>query len=205
MAETTRTAPQPSSSPTLSSDLEFDAAYDDKIRDLSGTALDSCPGCRPGGAAADPRRDPDPRRGLRSWEVLHRRRSFDRREFVGVERREHLVEISRRTALGFGAMRATFVHASADTFAFDGFDGIYLYNPFYEQISNHLIQIDNAIERSPLAYRRFVRGTMTKLASAPRPLAVVTFHGFGAPLPPEYTLIGDEPAGNDRLELWIKR
>ena len=206
MAETTRTAPQPSSSPTLSSDLEFDAAYDDKIRDLSEqhwTPVRVAARAAQLLTHAGATRILDVGSGVGKFCIVGAL-STDA-HFVGVEWRRNLVEIARRTALGFGAVRATFVHASVDTFAFDGFDGIYLYNPFYEQISNFLIQIDNEIDRSPPAYRRFVRGTMTKLAEAPRPMAVVTFHGFGAPLPPEYTLLGDEPAGNDQLELWVKR
>ena len=125
-------------------------------------------------------------------------------EFVGVERRGYLVDIAKQTALRFGAERATFVHASADRFSFEGFNGVYLYNPFYEQISQFLVQIDGGIERSPLVHRHFVRSTMDKLAAMVPPVAVVTYNGFGGPMPPEYDFRGDEPAGNDQLELWVK-
>ena len=97
----------------------------------------------------------------------------------------NLVEIARRTALRFGAARATFVHASVDTFAFDGFNGIYLYNPFYEQISDFLVQIDNEIRPVPARVQALrARNNDQAPPSAARPMAVVTFHGFGAPCPP---------------------
>ena len=167
----TATAAKPCPSSILSSDREFDAAYDQKIRDLSQQHWTPV---RVAARAADlltragATRILDVGSGVGKFCIVGAL-STDA-HFVGVERREHLVEIARRAALRFGAKRATFVHASADTFAFDGFDGIYLYNPFYEQISNFLIQIDDAIERSPLAYRRFVRATMSKLASAAPPV-----------------------------------
>ncbi len=126
-------------------------------------------------------------------------------EFVGVEQRGDLVEIARRSATRMGAARASFVHANVDSFAFDGFSGVYMYNPFYEQISNLVIQIDHDIEKSQLSYRRFVQTTIDKLAALPPPVSVVTFHGFGGSLAPQYEFRGDEPAGNDLLELWTKR
>jgi len=43
-----------------------------------------------------------------------------------------------------------------------------------------------------------------KLADMAAPVAVVTFNGFGGAMPPSYTCLGDEPAANDRLELWLK-
>jgi hypothetical protein len=43
--------------------------------------------------------------------------------------------------------------------------------------------------------------TATKLE--PR-VAVVTYNGFGGHMPLLYTFVGEEPAGTDRLELWIK-
>jgi len=204
MAETTQNTPTPST--ILSSDREFDAAYDDKIRELSDqhwTPVRVAARAAHLLTHAGATRILDVGSGVGKFCIVGALST--EADFVGVEWRGNLVEIARRTALRFGAARATFVHASVDTFAFDGFDGVYLYNPFYEQISSFLVQIDNKIDRSPPAYRRFVRGTLTKLATAARPMAVVTFHGFGAPLPPEYTLMGDEPAGNDQLELWVKR
>jgi predicted RNA methylase len=126
-------------------------------------------------------------------------------EFIGVERREGLVRVARETAAMLGAARATFIHSNVDSFSLEGFDGVYLYNPFYEQISTFLVQIDGAIERSALVYRDFVRSTMDKLAAMAPPVAVVTYNGFGGSMPPGYEFCGDEPAGNDQLELWVKR
>jgi hypothetical protein len=126
-------------------------------------------------------------------------------EFVGVERREPLVHIARRAATRLGAARATFVHSNFDALPFRGFDGIYLYNPFYEHLAKYLPLIDGAFERSPAAHRYFVRVMIEKLRAAPPPVCVVSYHGFGGAMPPEFHFAGEEAAGNDRLEVWIKR
>ncbi len=125
-------------------------------------------------------------------------------EFVGVERRAGLIRVARETAATLGATRATFVHANIDSFSFAGFDGVYLYNPFYEQISKHTDLIDQDIERTGAAHRFFVRAVEERLRAHPSPVAVVTFNGFGGLMPRDYQFMGDEPAGNDRLELWTK-
>jgi len=189
----------------LSSDVEFDRAYDKQIRELSQQHWTPV---RVAARVADlltragATRILDVGSGAGKFCIVGAL-STDA-EFVGVERRGYLVDIAKQTALRFGADRATFVHASADNFSFEGFDGVYLYNPFYEQISRFLVQIDGGIERSPLMYRHFVRSTMNKLAAMAPPVAVVTFNGFGGLMPPEYDFRGDEPAGNDQLELWVK-
>ena len=189
----------------LSSDVEFDRAYDKQIRELSQqhwTPVRVAARVAHLLTRAGATRILDVGSGAGKFCIVGALATDA--EFVGVERRGYLVDIAKQTALRFGADRATFVHASADNFSFEGFDGVYLYNPFYEQISRFLVQIDGGIERSPLMYRHFVRSTMNKLAAMAPPVAVVTFNGFGGPMPPEYDFLGDEPAGNDQLELWVK-
>ncbi len=128
-----------------------------------------------------------------------------RAELVGVERRGDLVAVARRAAEQMGATRATFIHAKVEALTIDGFDGVYLYNPFFEHISRKLPLVDRTVERSGRAHRRVVRAIEAKLRAMPAPVVVVTYHGFGGQLPPTFSHVGDEPAGNDRLELWIKR
>jgi SAM-dependent methyltransferase len=127
-------------------------------------------------------------------------------ELVGVERREDLVVVARDAAKKLGVARATFVHADVADFPFDGFDGVYLYNPFFEHVSRSLRLIDETVERSRAKYRHLVSTTLTKLATLSPPGAVVTFSGLGGRVPPDaFEFLGEEAAGNDWLELWVKR
>lgn len=126
-------------------------------------------------------------------------------QFVGVELREDLVLIAREAAKALGAPRATFVHADVANFPFEGFDGIFLYNPFFEHVTR-LRPIDETVERSRETYQRLVTTTVAKLAELSNPAAIVTFSGFGGRVPPEvFEFLGEEAAGNDWLERWVKR
>jgi predicted RNA methylase len=205
MPETPRTTQPVHSDIALSSDLEFDNVYDKRIRKLSAqhwTPVQAAARAARLLTQAGATRILDVGSGVGKFCIVGALTTDA--HFVGAERREDLVDIARGAASRLGISRATFVRANVDTFSFEGFDGIYLYNPFYEQISRFLVQIDRGLERSEAAYRYFVRRTTEKLAAAAPPVAVVTFNGFGGTLPRAYVFRGDEPAGNDRLELWVK-
>jgi cyclopropane fatty-acyl-phospholipid synthase-like methyltransferase len=126
-------------------------------------------------------------------------------EFVGVELREDLVHVARQAAKTLGVSRATFVHADVADFPFAGFDGVFLYNPFFEHVTR-LRPIDKTVERSRATYERLVTATVAKLAELSTPGAIVTFSGFGGRVPPDaFEFLGEEAAGNDWLERWVKR
>jgi SAM-dependent methyltransferase len=189
----------------LSSDVEFDRIYDLRIRVLSAmywtpirVAARAARLLSLGGAT----RVLDIGSGVGKF-CLVGALTADA-HFVGIERRKDLVDIARGAASALQAERASFVHADMDGFAFDGFDGFYLYNPFFEQISRYLTPIDDTLERTDAAYRYFIRLTVEKLAALRPPVAVVTFNGFGGAMPRDFAFRGDEPAGTDRLELWVK-
>jgi predicted RNA methylase len=197
---------EPSSSNVVpSSDLEFDAIYDERMRAISPlhwTPLVVAARAARLLAQAGATRILDVGSGVGKFCIVGALSTAA--QFVGIERREHLVHIARGAASRLGATRATFIQADVATFSFEGFDGVYLYNPFHEQISPHLPQIDATLERSEDAYDHFVQRTTDKLASRAAPVAVVTYNGFGGVIPRSYTFLGGEPAGSDRLERWIK-
>jgi len=125
-------------------------------------------------------------------------------EFHGVEQRKYLVDMARSAALQFQARRAHFVHANALTISFEDYDGFYLYNPFHEQMSQFTSAVDLAAEPSATTFRNYVSGTIEKLVALPKGTPIVSYSGFGGKMPSSYHYIGDEPAGNDSLELWVK-
>ena len=187
------------------SDAEFDRFYDQRIRDLSQqhwtpvrVAVRAAKLLTLAGAT----RILDVGSGVGKFCIIGAL-STDA-SYVGIERRRDLVEIAQRTAVRHGAHRVTFVHTDADVFSFEGFSGVYLYNPFYEQISGLINQIDGTTERSPSVHSHFVRGTTEKLEALAPPAVVVIYGGFGGNMPSSYRFVGDESVGLDQLELWIK-
>jgi predicted RNA methylase len=200
------TPPKTSISQLLVSDLEFDRIYDEDIRQRSlqhWTPVRVAQRAAALLSQAGATRILDVGSGVGKFCIVGALTT--RAEFVGVERRSRLVGIARRAATQLGASRATFVHANVDRFSVDGFNGIYLYNPFHEQISDQLVQIDAELERSLAIYRHFVCATTYMLAALPAATVVVTFNGFGGQIPSEFKLRGEEPAGNDWLSVWVKR
>ena len=192
--------------PRISSDVAFDAVYDDRIRDLSvqhWTPVHIAARAAQLLTRAGATRVVDVGSGVGKFCIVGAL-STDA-EFVGVEQRRDLVEIARGAALMLGADRARFVHASVDSFSLEGFNGVYLYNPFYEHISPFLAPIDRAVKRSAIQYRHFVRSTTDKHAAMAPPVAVVMYNGFGGVMPSAYDFLGSEPAGGDQLELWVRR
>lgn len=205
MQETGRGEPAPiRPENVLASDVEFDRVYDAEVRKLSEQHWTPVQVAARAAALltdAGATRILDVGSGVGKFCIVGALST--NAQFVGVEQRGRLVNIARGVATRLGAARAAFIHANVDTFSFDGFDGIYLYNPFYEQICKLLIRID-AAEQSSITYRRLVRVTADKLASLAAPAAVVTYGGFGGEMPPAYTPRRVEAGGDDRLELWVK-
>ena len=203
--KTTQTTTALSVGDFLSSDLEFDTIYDERTRELSTqhwTPIQVAARAATLLTQLGATRILDIGSGAGKFCIVGALSTGA--HFLGVERRQHLVQIASDVASRLGAARATFVQADVATFSFDGFDGVYLYNPFYEQISRLIQPIDATLERSEDAYWHFVERTTEKLAAMAAPVAVVTFNGFGGTMPHGFTYLGDEPAGNDRLEMWLK-
>lgn len=125
-------------------------------------------------------------------------------EFVGIERRPHLVDVATALARELGVRNARFLHGDALALDWSRFDSFYFYNPFAEQLQTEHFALDRTIERDPALFVTSIFGVRRKLASARIGTRVVTFHGLGAPLPPGYTEPSVDAAGNERLTLWIK-
>jgi predicted RNA methylase len=204
MSADRKLAPRSGAAP-LPSDEDFDLIYPERIRRLS--ALHWTPVSVAARAAAilaqaGATRILDVGSGVGKFCLVGAMVTSAR--FVGVERRQHLVDIAGTASAKLGISRAAFVHASIDQFRFESFDGVYLYNPFFEQISRYLPQVDRSVEHSAKLYRFFADTVTTELATLAPGAAVVTYHGFGGEMPSSYRLAGNEPAGNDLLDLWIK-
>jgi hypothetical protein len=125
--------------------------------------------------------------------------------FSGVERRGNLVEIARSAAARFGAERTRFTHGNIVDFDCDPFDGFYLYNPFQELVEDDPLPIDQTAERSLTLHRAYLGAMKAKLIRAPVGTAVVTFNGFGGPMPSQYRRVRTEHFFSAELVLWVRK
>jgi SAM-dependent methyltransferase len=120
----------------------------------------------------------------------------------GIEQRAHLVEIARAAALKL-EVKVDFIHGTLDSQDPAAVDGVYLFNPFAENLSPMRDRIDNSVELNPQRFRRDVEATERFLRGARTGTRVVTYCGFGGAMPEEYVLEHREWHGSN-LELWTK-
>jgi SAM-dependent methyltransferase len=122
--------------------------------------------------------------------------------FVGIEWRGELVALANRLAEKAGLSNVSFAHGDALDLDWSPYDGFYLYNPFAEQLFPPGCGLDRTTDFDPHNYILYVTAVRERLASVRAGTRVVTYHGFGAPLPENYEWVSGDPTG--RLELWIK-
>lgn len=124
--------------------------------------------------------------------------------FTGVEHRARFVSVARRVADAFGVTSARFQCATFDALDMNDFDGIYLFNPFEENLWGPIERLDETV---PLSRERFARDTVRAermLAGVRVGTRVVTYHGFGSVMPPGFRLTLRERQRAGNLELWVK-
>jgi len=97
-----------------------------------------------------------------------------------------------------------FIHDNAMSLDWGRFDGFYFYNPFYEHYASFMPRIDEPIVVSPQLFNNYVFTACVKLFGAKLGARVVSYHGFGGPMPRGFRRVLREPAGSEYLELWEK-
>jgi SAM-dependent methyltransferase len=121
----------------------------------------------------------------------------------GVEHRAHFVEIARAAAAKLRVC-VEFVHGSLECEDARAVDGIYLFNPFAENVSAPEDHLDESVELSDERFARDVAIAERFLRDARSGTRVVTYCGFGGDMPDDFSLVLRESRAG-RLELWVKR
>lgn len=125
--------------------------------------------------------------------------------FVGIEHREHLVDTARKVQAQLQIPNAFFSVGEATDVPRLGFDGLYFFNPFAENLFDDGAQIDREVELTESRFFRDVLRIERGLRAARLGTAIVTYHGMSGRMPACYELSESERAGSDWLRLWVKR
>jgi SAM-dependent methyltransferase len=125
-----------------------------------------------------------------------------RARVLGIERRQGLVDVAERTAATFG-VDVAFVHGSFASHDPRAVDGVYLFNPFVENICCAEDRIDATVELSEARFVEDVAAVEEFLGAARTGTRVVTYCGFGGDMPSGYVRVLRERCAGV-LELWIK-
>lgn len=120
----------------------------------------------------------------------------------GVEHRPHFVEVGRAAAAKVGVD----IHLVRGTLADvdpAGVDGIYLFNPFAENLCARADHLDDTVELSEDRFWRDVGYAQQFLSQARPGTRAVTYCGWGGVMPDDYVL-ADRRCRAGTIELWIK-
>lgn len=120
----------------------------------------------------------------------------------GVEHRAHFVTIARDAAKRMG-LEVEFAHGTLDDQDAANVDGIYLFNPFAENLSQAEDHLDESVELSEDRFWRDIEGMEDFLRAARVGTRVVTYCGWGGEMPPSYRMTRRERCAGT-LELWVK-
>lgn len=122
-------------------------------------------------------------------------------KFTGIEQRKNLVNTSNKIARENNISNATFIHGNFTDLDFSNYTSFYLYNPFWENISNDQL-IDNKIPISEELYTSYNKELSKKLSALKKGTLVVTYLMKEEHIPANYLII--KKAFNDDLLLWKK-
>ena len=124
--------------------------------------------------------------------------------FTGIERRPALVAAARDLATRCRAKRAKFLEGDAQTVDFAGFDGLYLYNPFGENLLAAGERLADDAGLSLEQHEEEVRFTLAQLDAARPGTRLAVLNGFGADTPRSWDLVGTAREGRLVLELFAR-
>jgi hypothetical protein len=82
-------------------------------------------------------------------------------------------------------------------------EAYYLFNPFGENLYAVADRMDNTVETSHPRFVREVLAVQQLLRAVPDGTLLLTYHGYGGPIPREYELVRTDPQLN-ALKLWRK-
>ena len=120
----------------------------------------------------------------------------------GVEHREHFVHIAGAAARTLD-VDVMFLHGTIDDHDFSDVNGVYLFNPFAENLTSSADHLDETVELSHEVYARDVSAVERFLDEAPSGMRVVTYCGWGGAMPAGYELVLRERRAGT-IELWTK-
>ena len=125
-------------------------------------------------------------------------------EMHGIEQRPRLVRIGKRLVRRFGVQNVQLSTGDAAKTPWDGFDGLYFYNPFSESTFAPEDRFDDLVDHSTMRFGEDLLRVKYALARAAPGTLVVTYHGLGGPIPSSYELVAEECAGTDKIRTWAK-
>jgi SAM-dependent methyltransferase len=127
---------------------------------------------------------------------------FEQAHFTGVEQRKGLCDVADVLLEYSDLNNVGFLCGNIMNVRFADFQGVYLYNPFYEHLQP-FSAIDESIELDADYYEIYCGYVRKQLQSMPKGTRVVTYFGGGDEIPLNYDLV--KQSFHNDLKCWQKR
>jgi SAM-dependent methyltransferase len=125
--------------------------------------------------------------------------------FSGIEQRPHLVRVARHALARLRLPNVRLSVGDGSRAPWTGYDGLYFFNPFVENLFDAGEAMDWTVELSRERFFGDVLRVERALRAAPAGTLLVTYHGLSGRVPACYELCTNERAGSDWLRLWRRR
>lgn len=122
--------------------------------------------------------------------------------FFGVEQRKNLVAIANQVQRQLGITNASFIHGNFTQLDFSAFDHFYFYNPFYENLVDESLHIDDSIAHSESLYEYYAGYLYTLLDTRPPGTRLATYQSSHTRIPASYQLVSSDI--DTLFSCWIK-
>jgi SAM-dependent methyltransferase len=126
---------------------------------------------------------------------------FAKGTFTGIEQRKNFVRVGKKVIKELGADRAELLHGNFVDFSLAGFDGIYFFNSFHENVVL-ADSLDELIDRSPELYDLYTKHLLSQLTQAPVGTRLATYWISTGEIPGSYRLVSSH--FDTHLKLWVK-
>lgn len=124
-------------------------------------------------------------------------------DIYGVEQRVELYKVAEKIRKANSIKNVHFICGNMLEIDWSIFDVYYLYNPFQEQISNfEEMRIDDRIAFDKKNYINYTSEVYRQLCWAKPGKKLITFHGYGGPIPSTWRLTQSRTIGYGNLSMW---
>ncbi len=127
---------------------------------------------------------------------------FEQAHFTGVEQRKSLCDVADQLLEYSELNNVGFLCGNIMNVKFSDFQGVYLYNPFYEHLQP-FSAMDETIELDADYYEIYCGYVRKQLQRMPKNTRVVTYFGGGEEIPLNYDLV--KQGFHNDLKCWQRR
>lgn len=126
-------------------------------------------------------------------------------EIYGIEQRLKLVLAANKVIEKNNFKNISVLQMNMLELDWQSYDIYYLYNPFHEHLMNGGFSVlEHDLDFDQKFYTQYTTEVLKQLNKAKPNKVLITFHGYGGPVPTDWKLVSSKHVDNGELTMWIK-